>query len=151
MRKRRATLTDPRYDSPLVQMLVNRVMNHGKKASAYKMVYAMMSQLSQKTEQDPIEVFQQALQNVRPLVEVKARRVGGSTYQVPHEVKNDRGTILAIRWILLAARSRSGSGFVSRLTTEMLDAFNKTGSAMKRRNDVHRMAEANKAFAKFRF
>lgn len=151
MRKRRAVLLDPRYNSPLVQMFVNRVMNHGKKPNAYKIVYAMMFQLSEKTEQDPIEVFQQALQNVRPLVEVKARRVGGSTYQVPREVKNDRGTVLAIRWILLAARSRSGSSFASRLTSEMLDAFNKTGSAMKRRNDIHRMAEANKAFAKFRF
>lgn len=151
MRKRRAALLDPRYDSPLVQMFVNRVMHHGKKALAYKLVYAMMAQLSEKTEQDPIDVFQQALQNVRPLVEVKARRVGGSTYQVPREVKNDRGTVLAIRWILVAARSRSGSSFASRLTNEMLDAFNKTGSAMKRRNDVHRMAEANKAFAKFRF
>lgn len=151
MRNRRPTQRDPRYDSPLVQMLVNRVMKNGKKTCARRLVYAMMTELGLRTDADPLVVFQQALQNVRPTVEVKAKRVGGSTYQVPREVKNDRGTVLAIRWILLAARSRSGSGFSSRLTSEMHDAYLKTGSAMKRRNDVHRMAEANRAFAKFRF
>ena len=130
---------------------VNRIMMHGKKAAAYRHVYAMMVQLGENIGGDPVDVFQQALQNVKPLVEVKAKRVGGSTYQVPREIKNDRGTVLAIRWIVVAARSRSGSSFAHRLTNEMQDAFNKTGSAMKRRNDVHRMAEANKAFAKFRF
>lgn len=151
MRNRHACQRDPRYDSPTVQMLVNRVMKDGKKARAYKIVYAMMGELSDKSGLGALDVLQQALQNVRPRVEVKAKRVGGSTYQVPKEVKSDRGTILAIRWILMAARNRSGSSFASRLSYEMHDAYLKTGSAMKRRNDVHRMAEANKAFAKFRF
>ena len=151
MRNRRAVQRDPRYDSPLVQMLVNRVMKNGKKTCARRIVYAMMDELARKTGSEALTVTQQALQNVRPTVEVKAKRVGGSTYQVPREVKNDRGTVLAIRWVLNAARSRSGSGFASRLTSEMHDAYLKTGSAMKRRNDVHRMAEANRAFAKFRF
>jgi small subunit ribosomal protein S7 len=151
MRNRRASLRDPRYDSPLVQMLILRVMKHGKLTRSRSLVYAMMTELGARADGDPMEVLQQALQNVRPTVEVKSKRVGGSTYQVPREVKNDRGTVLAIRWILGAARKRSGSGFSSRLTSEMHDAYLKTGSAMKRRNDVHRMAEANKAFAKFRF
>lgn len=151
MRNRRATVRDPRYDSPLVQMFVNRVMRHGKKPCAYRIVYDMMTRLGKMTDRDPIDVFQQALVNVKPSVEVKAKRVGGSTYQVPHEVKDDRGNVLAIRWILNAARRRSGSSFAIRLSYEMNDAYLKTGSAMKRRNDIHRMAEANKAFARFRF
>ena len=109
-----------------------------------------MDNLQEKTNQNPIQVLNQAIINVKPVVEVKSKRVGGAAYQVPRDVKIERGTVLAIRWILAAARSRSGVSTISKLTNEILDASKKTGAAMKRRNDVHKMAEANKAFAKFR-
>ena len=149
--KKREILPDPTYDSRLLHMVVNRVMKNGKKSLAYKIVYETMKQLAEKTQQDPVQVLEQAINNVKPLVEVKAQRVGGAAYQVPIEVNLERGTVLAIQWVLVAARSRSGMSTVSKLTNEILDASNKTGAAMKRRNEVHRMAEANKAFAKFRF
>lgn len=149
--KKRLTTADPKYQSPLLQMVVNRVMKNGKKTLAYKIVYQTMDRLKEKTEQEPIQVLTQAIMNVKPVVEVKSQRVGGAAYQIPRDVSAERGTILAIRWILSAARSRSGMSTVSKLTSEILDASKKTGAAMKRRNEVHRMAEANKAFAKFRF
>jgi small subunit ribosomal protein S7 len=149
--KKRETMPDPKYQSALLQMLVNRVMKNGKKTLAYKIVYQTMDNLQEKTNQNPIQVLNQAIMNVKPVVEVKSKRVGGAAYQVPRDVKVERGTILAIRWVLTAARSRSGVSTVSKLTNEILDASKKTGAAMKRRNDVHKMAEANKAFAKFRF
>jgi small subunit ribosomal protein S7 len=149
--KKRDTALDPKYQSPLLHMVVNRVMKNGKKGLAYKIVYQTMDSLKEKTNQDPLQVLNQAIMNVKPVVEVKSRRVGGAAYQIPRDVKAERGTILAIRWILSAARSRSGMSTVSKLTSEILDASKKTGAAMKRRNEVHRMAEANKAFAKFRF
>ena len=149
--KKRETMPDPKYQSSLLQMVVNRVMKDGKKTLAYKIVYQTMDRLQEKTEQNPIQVLNEAIMNVRPIVEVKSKRVGGAAYQVPLDVTQERGTILAIRWILAAARSRSGMSIVSKLTSEILDASKKTGAAMKRRNEVHRMADANKAFAKFRF
>ena len=149
--KKRETLPDPKYQSPLLQMVVNRIMKNGKKTLAYKIVYQTMDRLQEKTEQNPILVLTEAIMNVKPLVEVKSKRVGGAAYQVPLDVNQERGTVLAIRWILTAARSRSGMSIVSKLTSEILDASKKTGAAMKRRNEVHRMADANKAFAKFRF
>jgi small subunit ribosomal protein S7 len=149
--KKREILPDPTYDSRLLHMFVNRVMKGGKKSLAYKIVYQTMQNLAEKTNQDPIKVVEEAVNNVKPLVEVKAKRVGGSAHQVPLEVSLDRGTVLAIQWILIAARSRSGISSVAKLTNEILDASKKTGAAMKRRSEVHRMAEANKAFAKFRF
>ena len=149
--KKRETAADPKYKSPLLQMVVNRVMKNGKKTLAYKIVYQTMDHLKEKTNQEPLHVLTQAITNVKPAVEVKSQRVGGAAYQIPRDVTSERGTILAIRWILSAARSRSGMSTVSKLTNEILDASKKTGAAMKRRNEVHRMAEANKAFAKFRF
>ena len=149
--KKRETMPDPKYHSPLLQMVVNRVMKNGKKTLAYKIVYQTMDRLQEKTDQNPIQVLNEAIMNVKPIVEVKSKRVGGAAYQVPLDVNQERGTVLAIRWILAAARSRSGMSIVSKLTSEILDASKKTGAAMKRRNEVHRMADANKAFAKFRF
>ena len=149
--KKRIVSPDPTYDSRLVHMLVNRVMKDGKKSLAYKIVYEAMDQISEKTQQDPVQVLEESIRNVKPLVEVKAQRVGGSAYQVPLEVNTERGTVLAIQWLLAAARSRSGNSATSKLTNEIIDASNKTGGAIKRRSEVHRMAEANKAFAKFRF
>ena len=149
--KKRETMPDPKYHSPLLQMVVNRVMKNGKKTLAYKIVYQTMDRLQEKTDQNPIQVLNEAIMNVKPIVEVKSKRVGGAAYQVPLDVNQERGTVLAIRWILAAARSRSGMSIVSKLTSEILDASKKSGAAMKRRNEVHRMADANKAFAKFRF
>lgn len=149
--KKRIVSPDPTYDSRLVHMLVNRVMKDGKKSLAYKIVYEAIDQISEKTQQDPIQVLEESIRNVKPLVEVKAQRVGGSAYQVPLEVNTERGTVLAIQWLLAAARSRSGNSATSKLSNEIIDASNKTGGAIKRRSEVHRMAEANKAFAKFRF
>jgi small subunit ribosomal protein S7 len=149
--KKRVILPDPTYDSQLVHMLVNRVMKKGKKSLAYKIVYQTMEQLAEKTQQDPIKILEEAIRNVKPVVEVKAQRIGGSAYQVPLEVNIERGTVLAMQWILSAARSRSGNSSIVKLTNEILDASNKTGGAIKRRSEVHRMAEANRAFAKFRF
>ena len=149
--KKRIVSPDPTYDSRFIHMLVNRVMSHGKKSLAYKIVYQTMESIAEKTQQDPIEVFEQAIKNAKPLVEVKARRIGGAAIQVPLEVDPERGTVLAMQWLLTAARNRSGRSSVSKLTNEVMDAANKTGGAIKRRDEVHRMAEANKAFAKFRF
>lgn len=148
---KRIILPDPTYDSRLVHMLVNRVMKNGKKTLAYRIVYKSLEQLGEKTKQDPVEVLEEAINNVKPVVEVKAQRIGGAAYQVPLEVSHERGTVLAIQWILRAAKTRSGNSAVLKLTNELLDASNKLGGAIKRRSEVHRMAEANRAFAKFRF
>lgn len=149
--KKRIIFPDSIYNSRLVSMLVNRLMKNGKKALAFKIVYQAMRLIGEKTNQDPIQILENAILNVKPLVEVKARRVGGSAYQVPVEVNSERGTVLAIQWILFAARNRSGINIIIKLTNEILDASNQIGGAIKRRLEVHRMAEANKAFAKFRF
>ena len=149
--KKRIISPDPIYDSRLIHMLVNRVMKDGKKSLAYRIVYQTMEQIAQKTEQDPLQILEEAIRNVKPLVEVKARRVGGSAYQVPLEVNAERGTVLALQWILTAARNRSGRSALAKLTSELLDASKKTGGAIKKKDEIHRMAVANKAFAKFRF
>lgn len=149
--KKRIISPDPIYDSRLIHMLVNRVMKDGKKSLAYRMVYETMENIAQKTEQDPLLILEEAIRNAKPLVEVKARRVGGSAFQVPLEVNTERGTVLALQWILTAARNRSGRSSIVKLTNELVDAWKKTGGAIKKRDEVHRMAEANKAFAKFRF
>ena len=149
--KKRIIFPDSIYDSRLVSMLVHRIMKNGKKALAFKIVYQALCLIGEKTQQDPLQILENAILNVKPLVEVKARRVGGSAYQVPIEVNSERGTVLAIQWILFAARNRSGINIIIKLTNEILDASNQIGGAIKRRIEVHRMAEANKAFAKFRF
>jgi small subunit ribosomal protein S7 len=132
-------------------MLINRLLLKGKKTLAQQIFYQAMKKIEESTQQDPLEVLRQAVVNVTPLVEVKARRVGGSTYQVPLEVKADRGTSLALRWLIKSARTRSGREMVSKLSNEILDAFNNTGAAVRKREEIHRMAEANKAYAQLRF
>nr|YP_010231184.1 ribosomal protein S7 [Nephroselmis pyriformis]QSV37253.1 ribosomal protein S7 [Nephroselmis pyriformis] len=142
---------DPIYNSRLVTMVIHRLLKSGKKSLAYRIFYASMKQIEETTQRDPLQVLEEAVQNSTPLLEVKARRIGGSIYQVPMEVDPERGTALALRWLLSAARNRSGRDMVSNLSNEILDAANKLGSAVRQREESHRMAEANKAFAHFRF
>ncbi|ACI19333.1 30S ribosomal protein S7 [Dictyoglomus thermophilum] len=142
---------DPVYNSVLVQKLINKVMLDGKKSIAEKIVYGAMEIIREKTKQDPLVVLEKAVQNVTPLLEVRPRRVGGATYQVPIEVPPRRGLSLALRWIVRAARERKGMPMKERLALEILDALNNTGGAIKKRDEMHRMAEANKAFAHYRW
>ena len=147
----RPIMPDAKYNSPVVTKFVSRMMLDGKKQTCTKIVYEAMDKLKAKTNQDPLEVFTKALENVKPLVEVKSRRVGGATYQVPMEIRESRREALAMRWIIGAARNRSGHGMAETLASELFDAFNNTGSAYKKKEDVHKMAEANKAFAHYRW
>jgi len=149
--KKRYISADPVYNSRLVHMVTNRLMKNGKKALAYRLLYQALKQIGDITEQDPIKVMEQAVRNATPSVEVKSRRIGGSTYQVPLEVGPERGTALAISWLLTSCRTRSGRDMVTNLTNEFLDASKSMGNAIKKRDEVHKMAEANKAFAKYRF
>lgn len=142
---------DVKYNSVVVSKFVNRMMLDGKKSICIELLYNAMDKLKTKTEKDPLEVFLKAVDNVKPVVEVKSRRVGGATYQVPMEIREARREALAMRWIINAARSRSGHGMADTLASELLDAFNSTGTAYKKKEDVHKMAEANKAFAHFRW
>ncbi|OGI42269.1 MAG: 30S ribosomal protein S7 [Candidatus Muproteobacteria bacterium RBG_16_65_31] len=148
---KRPVTPDPKYHSELVTRFVNVVMRHGKKAAAEKIVYGALDVLAGRGKKDPIDLFSQALDNVRPLVEVKSRRVGGATYQVPVEVRTGRQTALAMRWLTEAARDRAGKSMGARLADELMDASEKRGNAVKKREDVHRMAEANKAFSHYRW
>ena len=147
----RPLLPDTKYNSVVVSKFVCRMMLDGKKETCMKIVYQAMDNLKAKTEKGPLEVLLKALDNVKPMVEVKSRRVGGATYQVPMEIRESRREALAMRWIIDAARKRSGHGMADTLASELLDAYNNTGSAYKKREDVHKMAEANKAFAHYRW
>ena len=147
----RPIVPDAKYNSPVITKFVTRMMLDGKKDTCTKIIYEAMDKLKAKTNQDPLEVFNKALDNVKPLVEVKSRRVGGATYQVPIEIRDSRREALAMRWIIAAARSRSGHGMADTLASELIDAFNNTGSAFKKKEDTHKMAEANKAFAHYRW
>ncbi len=147
----RPVMPDERYNSVVVSKFVTRMMLDGKKATCQKIVYEAFDKLKAKTEKDPLEVFLKAIDNVKPLVEVKSRRVGGATYQVPVEIRETRREALAMRWMITAARSRSGHGMAETLAAELYDAFNNTGSAYKKKEDTHKMAEANKAFSHFRW
>jgi small subunit ribosomal protein S7 len=149
--KKRNVMPDPVYDSRLVELIVRQIMRKGKKSLAYKIMYESMNQIAETTQQEPLVIIEQAIRNATPLVEVKARRVGGSTYQVPLEILPERGTALAIRWVLSAGRNRAGRNMASKLTNELLDASKNSGNAVRKRDEVHKMAEANKAFAKYRF
>lgn len=149
--KKRIVMPDPVYDSRLVELLVRQLMREGKKSLAYRICYESMNQVAETTQQDPLVVIEQAIRNATPLVEVKARRIGGSTYQVPLEVAPERGTALAIRWILSACRNKSGRPMATKLTSELLDAAKNSGLAVRKRDEVHKMADANKAFAKYSF
>ena len=148
---KRDVLPDPMYNSKVVTRLINNIMLDGKKGVAQKIVYGAFDIIQEKTGNDPIEVFESAMENVMPVLEVKARRIGGATYQVPLEVRPERRQTLGLRWITLFARQRSERTMKERLAAELMDAANKTGGAVKRCEDTHRMAEANKAFAHFRY
>ena len=147
----RPLLPDVKYNSKVISKFVNRMMLDGKKETCQKIIYQAMDNLKAKTEKDPLEVLLKALDNVKPMVEVKSRRVGGATYQVPMEIRESRREALAMRWMIAAARNRSGHGMAETLAAELLDAFNNTGTAYKKKEDTHKMAEANKAFAHYRW
>jgi small subunit ribosomal protein S7 len=148
---RRKLPADPKHDSVLVTQLINKVMHNGKRSLAERIVYDAFDHVQQRTGADPVQVFRRALDNVKPLLEVKSRRVGGATYQVPIEVRGPRGTTLALRWITDYARGRREHTMAQRLAGELIDASNNSGAAVKRREDTHKMAEANKAFAHYRW
>ena len=148
---RREALPDPKFGSQLLARFINMVMEDGKKSVAEKILYGALDQVEQKKGGDPMATLESALDNVRPLVEVKSRRVGGATYQVPVEVRPVRRDSLAMRWLIDAARKRSEKSMVQRLANELMDAADQRGSAVKKREDTHRMAEANKAFAHYRW
>lgn len=155
MRKRRAVkrdvLADPMYNSKLVTKLINRLMVDGKKGKAQTILYKSFDIVAEKTGKDPMEVFQAAMENIKPALEVKSRRVGGANYQVPIEVRADRSQALGLRWLVQYARLRGGHSMAENLANEIIDASNGTGGAVKKREDTHRMAEANKAFAHYRW
>jgi small subunit ribosomal protein S7 len=148
--QKRVIEPDVRYNSVQVQSFINRVMKRGKKSTATRLMYDTFDLIEKQSKKNPLEVFQQALKNVSPVMEVKPRRVGGATYQVPMEVTTERQFALATRWILAAARSRSGRSFSEKLAGELMDAFNNTGSSVKKRDETHKMAEANRAFSHYR-
>jgi len=148
---KRDVLPDPIYGSKVVTKLINKIMWDGKKGVAQGVVYDAFEIIREKTNKDPLEVFETAMNNVMPVLEVKARRIGGATYQVPMEVRPDRRQTLGIRWIVDAARKRGEKYMRERLAAELMDAANNTGSAVKKREDTHKMAEANKAFAHYRW
>ena len=148
---KREVLADPIYNSKLVTKLINSIMLDGKKGVAEKIVYGAFDKVAEKTGREALEVFEEALGNIMPVLEVKARRVGGATYQVPIEVRPDRRQALALRWLTLFSRKRGEKTMEERLANEILDAANNTGASVKRKEDMHKMAEANKAFAHYRF
>jgi len=148
--EKREILPDIRYNSIHVQTMVQHVLKRGKKSTATGLIYDAMDLIKERTEKNPLDVFEGALKNVSPVMEVRPRRVGGATYQVPMEVSTDRRVTLALRWILSAARERSGKSFPDKLAGELIDAFNETGSAIRKRDETHKMAEANRAFSHYR-
>jgi len=148
---KRDVLPDPLYNSKVVTKLINNIMEDGKRGVAQKIAYGAFDIIAEKTGKDPLEVFEEAMNNVMPLLEVKARRIGGATYQVPIEVRPERRQTLGIRWILTAARNRGEKYMREKLANELMDAANNTGAAVKKKEDTHKMAEANKAFAHYRY
>ena len=149
--QKRDVLADPLYNNKVVTKLINNVMLDGKKGVAQKIVYGAFERISEKTGKDPVEVFETAMNNIMPVLEVKAKRIGGATYQVPLEVKPERRQALALRWITNFSRARGEKTQEERLANELMDAANNTGASVKRKEDMHKMAEANKAFAHYRF
>ncbi|PSN17433.1 30S ribosomal protein S7 [filamentous cyanobacterium CCP5] len=149
--QKRPVPPDSVYSSRLVSMMVRRIMDSGKKSVATRIIYKAFSLIEERTGGDPLDLFEQAVRNATPLVEVKARRVGGATYQVPMEVRPDRGIALALRWLTQFSRQRPGKSMAMKLANELMDAANETGGAVRRRDETHRMAEANKAFAHYRY
>ena len=155
MRKRQAVkrdvLPDPIYKSKVVTKLINQIMNDGKKGTAQKILYGAFDMIKEKTGEEPMAVFEKAMNNIKPALEVKSRRVGGANYQVPIEVRPDRSQALGLRWLVQYARLRNGRSMAENLANEIMDAANGVGGAVKKREDTHKMAEANKAFAHFRW
>ena len=149
--ERRETLPDPKYGNTLLARFINMVMKSGKKSVAERIIYGALDQIQQRSNADPVELLDKALDNVRPVVEVKSRRVGGATYQVPVEVRPVRRNTLAMRWVIDAARARGEKTMALRLAGELMDAAESRGSAVKKKEDTHRMADANKAFAHYRW
>ena len=149
--ERREILPDPKYGNPLLARFINMVMKSGKKSVAERIIYGALDQIEQRSHGDPVELLDKALDNVRPVVEVKSRRVGGATYQVPVEVRPVRRNTLAMRWVIDAARARGEKTMALRLAGELMDAAESRGSAIKKKEDTHRMADANKAFAHYRW
>ena len=148
---KREVLPDPVYGSVVVAKLINSIMLDGKKGTAQSIVYGAFDMIKEQTGEEPLEVFEKAMNNIMPVLEVKARRIGGATYQVPIEVRPDRRQALALRWLTMFSRKRSEKTQEERLANEILDAANNTGASVKRKEDMHKMAEANKAFAHYRF
>jgi len=155
MRKRQAikrdVLADPIYNSKMITKLINGIMQDGKKGTAQKILYGALDIVKEKTSKDPIEVLNQAFENIKPALEIKSRRIGGSNYSVPMEVREDRANALTLRWLIQYAKSRNGKGMAENLAAEIIDASNGVGGAVKKREDTHKMAEANKAYAHYRW
>ena len=149
--EKRKILADPKFQDRLVAKFINDLMRQGKKSTAEQILYGAFDQVESKLKDDPLKVFKKALDNVKPVVEVKSRRVGGATYQVPVEIRGDRRLSLGVRWLVQAARKRNGKSMSEKLAAEFVDAMNGLGAAVKRREDTHKMAEANKAFAHYRW
>ena len=155
MRKKQAikrdVLADPIYNSKMITKLINSIMQDGKKGTAQRILYDAFDIVKEKTGKDPVEVFDKAFENIKPSLEIKSRRVGGSNYQVPMEVREDRANALVLRWLVQYAKNRNGKGMAEKLAAEIIDASNGVGGAVKKREDTHKMAEANKAFAHYRW
>lgn len=147
----RVVLPDPRYNNLLVSHLVNKIMMSGKKSTAESIVYGAINVLEQRTKKPGIEALEQAIRNATPMIEVRPRRVGGATYQVPMEIREDRRLALALRWLIQSSRKRAGKSMIDKLSSELNDAFNNQGNTVKKREDTHKMAEANRAFAHYRW
>ena len=142
---------DPKFKSTIIPKLINNIMYDGKRGIAAKIVYDAIDKIKTKTKDEPINIFNEAINNIKPTVEVRSRRVGGATYQVPMEVRQERGTAMALRWLVTFSRARNGKSMSQKLAGELMDAANETGSAVKKREDTNKMAEANKAFAHYRY
>ncbi len=149
--KKRKPQPDHFYNSTLISIFVNTILKKGKKNTAQKIVYTAMERVKQKAKEDPLKMFEKAVENVRPVLETKSRRVGGATYQVPIEVSLNRSTSLAVRWLIKYARDRAGKSMEEKLSAEILDAMNNRGGAVKKKEDIHKMAESNRAFAHYRW
>jgi small subunit ribosomal protein S7 len=149
--EKRVVLPDPRYNNELVAHLINKIMLNGKKATAEQIVYGAMEVLESRTKKPAVEALEQSIRNATPVIEVRPRRVGGATYQVPMEIREDRRLALALRWLIASARKRPGKSMADKLSGELHDAFNNQGNTVKKREDTHKMAEANRAFAHYRW
>jgi len=149
--EKRVVLPDPRYNNELVAHLINKIMLSGKKATAERIVYGAMETLESRAKKPAVEALEQSIRNATPMIEVRPRRVGGATYQVPMEIREDRRLALALRWLIQAARKRSGRSMADKLSGELFDAYNNQGNTVKKREDTHKMAEANRAFAHYRW